>query len=71
MSIAEEYVHCIKDVFRDGRTKISKNAAKRYHEIIKGATDEELQEIADRMGEDIEELKDRRKRFRETFDESK
>ena len=70
MSKADECVRCAIDMYSDGRTKKCKEATKRYTEIIAEATDEDLLEIADKTGWEIEELKDRRRRFKETLAKS-
>jgi hypothetical protein len=67
MNKADECVRCAMDMYSDGRTKKCKEASKRYTQIIAEATDDELQDIADKTGWEIEELKDRRKRFKETL----
>ena len=67
MSKADECVRCAIDMFSDGRTKKCKEAANRYEQLIRESTDEELQEIAKKTGWEIEELKDRRMRFKDTL----
>lgn len=68
MSKADEFVQVVKDMFSDGRTKQCRDARGKYNELIGGATDEELQEMANKGLVDLESLKNLRARYQKSLD---
>ncbi len=68
MSKAEQFVELAKDLFSDGRKKRCREAREKYNELIGGATDEELQEMANKGLVDLGSLKQIRSRYQETLE---